>query len=137
MEEYIWEAGITSTFKMVNSAQNNKYPQYSKNFSCVMILTNVLVKPDWINVPCNEKIYVMLVCQTLFNRGRSLKLEKDTHFLNQDVYPCTEGKLTLGRKCLYFKVLTKSYNLPLIEGNMVIMACKKCLMIILKTKMSY
>ena len=66
-----------------------------------LMLTNVLMKPDWINRACNEKIYVSLVCQLTY-RKKNQAQPYLRNLTNQDIQPCGNNSLYVENNCIYF-----------------------------------
>ena len=40
---------------------------------CVVMMTNILAEPDWITIPCNQKIPTTLICQKI-NKEQTISM---------------------------------------------------------------
>ena len=100
-ESIIWKQGVKFVSSKLTTAQTGIFPQSMSQRSCVIMLTNVLVKPDWINLDCNEKLYASLVCQMTFyepNNSEYYSLSKNTK-----IHACGTNMLFIGVNCIFFE----------------------------------
>ena len=108
-EEQIWKKGITLVNSKLKTAQRDVFPQNMPKKTCTTMLINVLVKPDWINIDCNDKLYVSLICQTTFSEQN--KLENHGYSRNAKMYTCGDNMLFIAENCIFFEMNVRQENL--------------------------
>ena len=88
-------------------AQNKLQPELQFDSICVAMLTAVLTEPDWITVPCYNKISGLILCQ------KKLDLPTDTMINNtySNAIWCTKGHLFIGNNCIIFQHYQKFTNI--------------------------
>ena len=57
-------------------AQRKMQPELLSDDSCVVMLTVVLTEPDWMTVPCTEKITDLILCEKVLNTNNGKKSER-------------------------------------------------------------
>ena len=85
----------------IKSAQKKLQPELQTNNNCVVMLTAILTEPDWINVPCDDKISDITVCQKILNY--TAKKRDSSHNSSLTDIWCKEGHLFIKNKCILFK----------------------------------
>ena len=46
-------------------------PQLTVNNDCVIMLINILAEPDWINIPCDQKLFAFVICQNMLHKNKN------------------------------------------------------------------
>ena len=116
VEHNIFDQGIDSNNKNIIYAQANKYPKHKLNESCVLMLTNILIKLDWISINCDEVMPVAVICQKVKQLGTIPKLLLN-RIINLNVKPCGTGKLFLEDQCISFKYFGINKNLTYFQSQ--------------------
>ena len=88
----------------INFAQTNIQPKALKGNSCVALLTNVLPEPDWISVPCDEKMPTVVICQTQVKETMSKEKEQSFVTSSKNIQVCKGNQLPVANKCISFQL---------------------------------
>ena len=77
----------------ITFTQTNIQPKALKGNSCVALLTNVLPEPDWISVPCDEKMPTVVICQTQVKERMGKEKEQSFDISNKNIQVCKGNQL--------------------------------------------
>ena len=67
------------------------------------MMTNVLAEPDWITIPCNQKIPTVLICQKLI-KNKKLHDFGNNPFINiKNIQSCEYSALSIENRCIVFE----------------------------------
>ena len=104
----------------VKFAKNTIQPQSGTEKHCVVMMTNTLAEPDWITIPCNQKIPTTLICQKLL-MNKHLECTQNHPFVNiKNIQSCNYSELFIDNRCIRFKKYNINTNLSeLIYENKV------------------
>ena len=94
----------------VKMAQTEIHPQPSSVNTCVLMLNAVLTEPDWLTVPCYEKLSQLILCQKELNFTSGKQSEKDT-------IQCEQGQLFVNKTCILFTFFKKNSNITDLYSN--------------------
>ena len=95
---------IISLKKEVMSTMKAIQPQLAKEKDCVIMVIHVLSNPDWINIPCVQKIPAFVVCQKIMQeREENIKFTQN-HFFPNIVKMCGNAQLYIGNRCFFYKI---------------------------------
>ena len=93
-------------------AQRKMQPELLSDESCVVMLTVVLTEPDWIIVPCVEKITNLILCEKILNTTSAMSQRSVVNYGNGNkrVY-CKQGQFFISGQCILFKYFKKLSDL--------------------------
>ena len=98
--------------QQVKTAQRKLQPDLGSSNHCVIMLTVILTEPDWITVPCDEKLSDFIVCQEIKNNTmKETSIFQDSSL--KDIF-CKEGHLFIKNKCILFRQYKRLDNLKIL-----------------------
>ena len=101
---------ITLLKKQVKQAMNELQPQVEKENDCVIMVTHVISNPDWINIPCAEKIPAFVVCQKIINgEGNNNSMRNGS--VNNALDMCQNTEFFIQNICISFRKYNSHMNL--------------------------
>ena len=90
-------------------AQRKMQPELLSDDSCVVMLTVVLTEPDWMTVPCTEKITDLILCEKVLNTTDREISQKSIYGNESKSVYCEQGQLFISSTCILFKYFNESY----------------------------
>ena len=101
--------------QLIKYAQRKLQPELQSTNNCVIMLTVILTEPDWITIPCNEKISNLMVCQQILNYTTEETGSVQDSSL-KDIF-CEKGHLFIKSKCILFKQHKRPANFEILIGD--------------------
>ena len=92
----------------ITFAQTNIQPTALKGNSCVALLTNVLPEPDWISVPCDEKLRTVVICQTQVKE--TMSKEQSFVISDKNIQVCKGNQLPVANTCISFQLYAEQMH---------------------------
>ena len=78
-------------------------PESEIEKDCVLMMTNILAEPDWINVPCSQKIPAIIFCQKIIKKGKLHYMGNSTILNMKDIKSCNHSELFIENMCIVFQ----------------------------------
>ena len=72
---------------------------------------NVLAEPDWINIPCDQKIFAFVICQNTLHERKMDDKENVFNLSKRKLHTCHHAQLFIKNRCISFKRHTNSSEL--------------------------
>ena len=76
---------------------------------------NVLAEPDWINIPCDQKLFAFVICQNMLHGSKMDHTENVLSLSRKEITTCHHAQLFITNRCISFKKHT--HLLKLKHGN--------------------
>ena len=67
---------------------------------CVAMLTTFFPEPDWITLPCDEKIPTLIICQKQTGEN------EQSLVTNEEIQMCKDNQLPISNKCISFQLVS-------------------------------
>ena len=94
----------------VENAQKRVQPKALPGITCTAMITHILAEPDWINIPCNQKIPNIIICQKVVNKTEWDKKGKISLENKNENKRCPSRTLFLENRCILFKKYERYMN---------------------------
>lgn len=129
----MWAKSLETIIKLneeVTYAMKAIQPQPEKGMDCVIMITYVLAQPDWINIPCFQKIPTFVVCQMAMKQRQGSRLFTTNNSQNR-IEICQNNSLLIENRCISLRKYNNHMNLSKIKydtnyiGNTKIMSLEK------------
>ena len=87
------------TDQITAQAQKTLHPYWPKNYSCTMMLLRNLAEPEWISVPCRQKLLLTVVCRV---DQKSRRNETTETTQQSGTRSCPKQNVLKGGTCYFF-----------------------------------
>ena len=108
---------IVTLKEEVEYAMNAIQPHLKRRNDCVIMVIHVLTQPDWINIPCFQKIPAFVVCQKIINQIEGNIFSTRNYSLNKEAEMCQYNKLLIENKCISFIKYDNLRNMSELKYN--------------------
>ena len=78
-------------------------PQLRVNNDCVIMLMNILAEPDWINIPCDQKLFAFVICQNMLHKRKMNDKGNVLSLSQKEIHTCPYAQLFITNRCISFK----------------------------------
>ena len=78
-------------------------PESEIDKGCIVMMTNILAEPDWINVPCSQKIPAIVICQKIIKNDKLDYMRNSTILNMKDIKSCNSSELFIENMCIAFQ----------------------------------
>ena len=90
---------------------NTIQPHLKRRNGCVVMVIHILAQPDWINIPCFQKIPPFVVCQKMINQREGKNVYTRNGSLDMEVEMCQNDALLIKNRCISFTKYNNPMNL--------------------------